>query len=164
MIKGRRHLCLLFTSTTSMNASWSSKQKVSFILPVIVTLTIPFQELDLVGIAKGYGLPHLPRMPELKGVDISSFVPHPSASREIKYKDRAREKQRRQKLERIDQGGVLILLFALQYTLCPVPSRPPPPPRHVVTGNAQYTVEPFHKGHFGGNRFILCWEVDFIRG
>lgn len=63
-------------------------------------------ELDLVGLAKGYALPHLPRMPELSGVDTSSFIPHPSAPREIKYKDKSREKQRKLKLQRLDQGGM----------------------------------------------------------
>lgn len=63
--------------------------------------------LDLVGLAKGYALPHLPRMPELRRVDTSSFVPHPSPASEIKYKDKFREKQRKQNLERLKQGGIL---------------------------------------------------------
>lgn len=62
--------------------------------------------LDLVGVAKGYALPHLPRMPELRGLDTSSFSPHPSTPREIRYKDKTREKQRRLKLEKLDQGGM----------------------------------------------------------
>ena len=59
-----------------------------------------FSELDLVGLAMGYALLHLPKMPELRGVDASKFdFSYPDLS-EIKYKDKAREKQRIQKLER----------------------------------------------------------------
>ena len=46
------------------------------------------------GLAKGYALPHLPRMPELRGLDTSSFERHQSLPSEIRYKDKAREKQR----------------------------------------------------------------------
>ena len=61
--------------------------------------------LDLVAMAKGFALLHLPRMPELRGVDISSFVPHPIAPRDIKFKDKPREKQRQKKLEQLDRGS-----------------------------------------------------------
>ena len=58
-----------------------------------------FLELDLVDLAKGYALPHLPRMPELRGLDTSSFDRHPTLPTEIKYKDKAREKQRQLKMK-----------------------------------------------------------------
>ena len=61
--------------------------------------------LDLVGLAKGFALPHLPRMPELRGLDTSSFTSHPTTPRDIKFKDRAREKQRQLKVKRLEQGG-----------------------------------------------------------
>lgn len=61
--------------------------------------------LDLVGLAKGFALPHLPRMPELHGLDISSFTAHPTAPREIRFKDKARERQRQLKLKQMREGG-----------------------------------------------------------
>lgn len=61
--------------------------------------------LDLVGLAKGFALPHLPRMPELHGLDTSSFTAHPTAPRKIRFKDKAREKQRQLKLAQMEQGG-----------------------------------------------------------
>lgn len=57
------------------------------------------------GLAKGYALPHLPRMPELRGLDTSSFERHPSLPSEIRYKDKAREKQRKLKMKRDDKGS-----------------------------------------------------------
>lgn len=72
-----------------------------------------FVALDLVGLAKGFALPHLPRMPELRGLDASSFTPHPTAPREIRFKDKAREKQRKLKLENMEHGGTYISLCIL---------------------------------------------------
>ena len=54
--------------------------------------------LDLVGLAMGYGLPHLPKMPELKYKDTSSFISHRTPASSIPYKDKAREKKRKQQL------------------------------------------------------------------
>ena len=51
--------------------------------------------LDLVGLAKGYGLPHLPKMPELKDEDLSQFIPHTTPPSSIPYRDKAREKKRK---------------------------------------------------------------------
>ena len=51
--------------------------------------------LDLVGLAQGYGLPHLPKMPELKDKDLSQFTPHTTPSSSIPYRDKAREKKRK---------------------------------------------------------------------
>lgn len=66
----------------------------------IVYIPICTLELDLVSLAKGYALPHLPRMPELRGLDTSSFERHPSLPSEIRYKDKAREKQRKLKMKK----------------------------------------------------------------
>lgn len=46
-------------------------------------------------------------MPELRGLDASSFIPHPTAAREIRFKDKAREKQRKLKLENMKHGGTV---------------------------------------------------------
>lgn len=74
---------------------------------LLLLIFFPTVALDLVGLAKGYGLPHLPRMPELRGQDTSSFTPYPTAPRDIKYKDKVREKQRQLKLKQLDCGGEL---------------------------------------------------------
>lgn len=55
--------------------------------------------LDLVGLAQGYGLPHLPRMPELKDKDLSTFIPHSTPPSSIPFKDKAREKKRKALLQ-----------------------------------------------------------------
>ena len=57
-------------------------------------------ELDLVSLAQGFALPHLPKMPELKGKDVSSFTPHTRPHSEIPYKDKVREKERKAKMKR----------------------------------------------------------------
>lgn len=49
-------------------------------------------------------------MPELRGVDVSSFTPHPVAPRKIRFKDKTREKQRQLKLEKLDSGGIRLVL------------------------------------------------------
>ena len=50
--------------------------------------------LDLLALARGtYALLHLPKMPELKGRDVSSFTPHPIAIDDIPYKDKSLKKQ-----------------------------------------------------------------------
>ena len=54
-------------------------------------------ELDLIALANGFALAHLPKMPELKGVDASGFDSSvdPNA---IPYKDKGREKERLRKM------------------------------------------------------------------
>ena len=67
-------------------------------------ISVPFTRpidnlvLDLVGLAIGYGLPHLPKMPELKDKDTSRFISHTISASSIPYKDKAREKKRKQQL------------------------------------------------------------------
>ena len=54
----------------------------------------------MVSLAQGFALPHLPKMPELKGRDLSGFTPHPCPASDIPYKNKAREKQRKEKSKR----------------------------------------------------------------
>ncbi len=51
--------------------------------------------LDLVGLGHGYGLPHLPIMPELKDKDLSQFTPHTTPPSRIPYRDKTRERKRK---------------------------------------------------------------------
>lgn len=60
----------------------------------------PDSELDLVALAEGFGLPHLPHMPELKRADTSAFVPHSTPPSLIPFKNKTREKARQAKLTR----------------------------------------------------------------
>ena len=58
------------------------------------------QDLDIGRLATGYGLLRLPKMPELKKVDLTNFE-KPAETPDfdlIKYKDKTRERQRQQKL------------------------------------------------------------------
>jgi len=58
-----------------------------------------------VALAEGFGLPHLPRMPELKRADTSAFVPHSTPSSLIPFKNKIREKARQAKLAREGESG-----------------------------------------------------------
>ena len=51
------------------------------------------KKLDLVALAEGFALPHLPRMPELKRADTSVFAPHSTPPSLIPFKNKAREKR-----------------------------------------------------------------------
>ncbi|KAI6654868.1 hypothetical protein LOD99_2747 [Oopsacas minuta] len=66
-------------------------------------LIFRLKELDFGGLAMGYGLLHLPSMPELrnKRVHSTGFLPHHMDYATIRYKDKVREKQR---LKRISEG------------------------------------------------------------
>ena len=57
-----------------------------------------FLELDIGKLAYGYGLLHLPRMPELKGRETVNFDPVEVEPSSISYRDKTREKQRQMKL------------------------------------------------------------------
>lgn len=57
------------------------------------SLTLLCQALDLVGTAKTFALLHLPKMPELKSVDTSTFEPYPVDPSTIPYHSKAKEKQ-----------------------------------------------------------------------
>ena len=56
-------------------------------------------------LAEGFGLPHLPRMPELKRADTSAFVPHSTPPSLIPFKNKIREKARQAKLAREGESG-----------------------------------------------------------
>lgn len=50
--------------------------------------------LDLLSYARGFALLHLPKMPEMKSVDTTSFDSHPVAPRNIPYREEKRERER----------------------------------------------------------------------
>ena len=54
--------------------------------------------MDIGKLGYGYGLLHLPRMPELKGRETVNFDPVEVEPKDIPYKDKTREKQRQLKL------------------------------------------------------------------
>ncbi|CAG5132977.1 unnamed protein product, partial [Candidula unifasciata] len=56
------------------------------------------KDLDFGRLAQGFGLLHVPKMPELKGKSVSSFQPIEVDLASIPYKDKIREKLRQEKL------------------------------------------------------------------
>jgi len=72
-----------------------------------------YAELDLVALAQGFALPHLPRMPELRATDTSAFVPHPTPANDIPFKNKARQKARLARLAREGTCNSLLLLLHL---------------------------------------------------
>ncbi|XP_046398961.1 ATP-dependent RNA helicase DDX55 [Ischnura elegans] len=68
-------------------------------------LILRVKDLDLGKMAANYGLLHLPKMPELKNKDVSSFTPvniHPNS---IVYRDKQREEARQEKLRQFKETG-----------------------------------------------------------
>lgn len=65
-----------------------------------------FKDLDLGRLATGFGLLHLPKMPELKDKDLSNFEPVVMDYSTISFKDKVRERQRQMKLEQFATTGV----------------------------------------------------------
>ncbi|KAI8587585.1 DEAD-domain-containing protein [Geranomyces variabilis] len=59
-----------------------------------------FKDVDVGAVAMAFGLLQLPKMPELKGKKDIAFVPANVAVDSIKYKDKARERQRVAKAEK----------------------------------------------------------------
>ncbi|XP_068100703.1 ATP-dependent RNA helicase DDX55 [Hyperolius riggenbachi] len=57
------------------------------------------KDLDFTALARGFALLKMPRMPELRGKDISDFVPSPVDTDSIPYRDKNREKQRQKMLQ-----------------------------------------------------------------
>ena len=49
-------------------------------------------------LADGFGLLHLPKMPELKGKQVSGFLKFDVDIKSIRYRDKTREKQRQVKI------------------------------------------------------------------
>jgi len=62
-------------------------------------ITFQMRELDICKLADGFGLIHLPRMPELAHIDTKAFVALDIDTDKIRYTDKIREKQRLLKLE-----------------------------------------------------------------
>ena len=62
-------------------------------------ITFQVKELDICKLADGFGLVHLPKMPELSPKNTSAFVPLDIDTDKIRYTDKTREKQRQLKLE-----------------------------------------------------------------
>jgi ATP-dependent RNA helicase DDX55/SPB4 len=63
-------------------------------------LIFRFKDLNLGRLANGYGLLHLPRMPEMKGKVFPEFVKTEADYAKIPFKEKTREKQRQLKLQR----------------------------------------------------------------
>lgn len=72
------------------------------------SLLLKVKDLPLPAMASTYGLLQLPKMPELKGQDLSEFVPLTDLDiTNISYKDKQKEKQRLIKLETFQQTGII---------------------------------------------------------
>ena len=76
---------------------------VSFIQSYIkhqCSIVLQMKELDIGKLAYGFGLLHLPKMPELKNVDVSNFVAMDIDTNSIRYMDKTREKARIERKEK----------------------------------------------------------------
>ncbi|XP_078729700.1 ATP-dependent RNA helicase DDX55 [Lampetra fluviatilis] len=62
------------------------------------SLIFRIKDMDLGALARGFALLRLPRMPELRGVRVTGFVPDTIDTDTIPYRDKQREKQRRARL------------------------------------------------------------------
>lgn len=60
-------------------------------------MILRLKDLDFGKLAQGFGLLHLPKMPELKGKKVLTFVPIEIDPSTIPFKDKAREKLRQEK-------------------------------------------------------------------
>ncbi|XP_071495241.1 ATP-dependent RNA helicase DDX55-like [Diadema antillarum] len=70
------------------------------------SLIFRVKELDIAALARGFALLRLPRMPELKGKTFPDFTPTEVDYDSIPYKDKNREKQRKQRLQLIQDGVI----------------------------------------------------------
>ncbi|XP_051172574.1 probable ATP-dependent RNA helicase DDX55 homolog [Leptopilina boulardi] len=69
-------------------------------------LILRLKDLDLGKVALSFGLLKMPRMPELKGLDLSSFHEEKFDINTIKYKDKQREASRLEKLKEFKETGI----------------------------------------------------------
>ncbi|XP_043482204.1 probable ATP-dependent RNA helicase DDX55 homolog [Leptopilina heterotoma] len=69
-------------------------------------LILRLKDLDLGKVAMSFGLLKMPRMPELKGLDLSSFEGENIDINTIKYKDKQRETSRLEKLKEFKETGI----------------------------------------------------------
>lgn len=63
------------------------------------SLIFRLKDLDFAGLARGFALLRMPRMPELRGKQFPDFVPVDIDTDTIPFKDKTREKQRQKLLE-----------------------------------------------------------------
>lgn len=70
------------------------------------SLILRLKDLDLGQVAMGFGLLKMPRMPELKKQDTSSFKDPEIDLNSISYKDKQRESKRLEKLKEFRNTGV----------------------------------------------------------
>lgn len=63
------------------------------------SLIFRLKDLDFAGLARGFALLRMPRMPELRGKQFPDFVPVDIDTHTIPFKDKIREKQRQKLLE-----------------------------------------------------------------
>ncbi|KAK7089702.1 ATP-dependent RNA helicase DDX55-like isoform X2 [Littorina saxatilis] len=79
---------------------------VSFIQSYIkheCSMIFRLKDLDFGQLATGFGLLRIPKMPELKGKIVKSFTPAEVDLDSVPYKDKVREKLRKEKLEKFRQ-------------------------------------------------------------
>ncbi|XP_043290105.1 probable ATP-dependent RNA helicase DDX55 homolog [Venturia canescens] len=69
-------------------------------------LILRLKDLDLGKVGMGFGLLKMPRMPEIKGRDVSSFVETDVDLNSIGYKDKQREQNRLAKLSEYRETGI----------------------------------------------------------
>lgn len=69
-------------------------------------LILRLKDIDMGKLAMGFGLLRMPRMPELKGKDLSSFEEEDIDINTIKYSNKQKEKSRLEKLKVFQDSGV----------------------------------------------------------
>jgi len=69
------------------------------------SMLLKIKDLDLGGVATSYGLLKMPRMPELKKLQVENFSADPIDVNTIKYKDKIREKDREEKIVEYKETG-----------------------------------------------------------
>ncbi|XP_060817298.1 probable ATP-dependent RNA helicase DDX55 homolog isoform X3 [Bombus pascuorum] len=69
-------------------------------------LILRLKDIDLGKLAMGFGLLRMPRMPELKGKDLSNFQEEDTDINSITYSDKQKEKSRLEKLKIFRDTGV----------------------------------------------------------
>lgn len=68
-------------------------------------LLFRMKDLDFAKVAEGFALLKMPYMPELRGKKIEGFQPSGVDVKSIPYKEKAREKQRQEKLSSVQEGS-----------------------------------------------------------
>lgn len=69
-------------------------------------LILRLKDIDLGKLAMGFGLLRMPKMPELRGKDVSSFVGSEININTISYANKQRESQRMDKLTKYQNTGI----------------------------------------------------------